>query len=90
VLDETSFYQPTPKLLESIKTVKIITAAVGECHAAAVSFDNKLYTWGVARHGRLGNVEDWDQLHIDPKDAAGRYRFLSLSLSLTLSLSLSL
>ncbi len=76
VLDDASFYQPLPKMLEHLKTVKIVHAAVGECHSAAVSFDNKLYTWGVARHGRLGDVEDWDQLHRDPLDEAGRYRAL--------------
>jgi hypothetical protein len=41
-----------------------------------VSFENKLYTWGAARHGRLGDVEDWDELHVDPLDEAGRYRAL--------------
>jgi alpha-tubulin suppressor-like RCC1 family protein len=72
--DETAFYQPVPKMIEHLKTVTIIHAAVGDCHSAAVSFENKLYTWGAARHGRLGDVEDWDTLHVDPLDEAGRYR----------------
>ena len=76
LLDVTSFYQPVPKLLESLKTIKIVHAAVGDCHSAAVSFENNLYTWGCARHGRLGDVDDWDHLLRDPNDDAGRYRAL--------------
>ena len=74
VFDETSFYQPVPKQIDSLRLVKIVHAAVGECHGAAISFDNQLYTWGVARHGRLGDVDDWDILHVDPADPAGRYK----------------
>jgi hypothetical protein len=34
--------------------------------------DGRVYTWGCARHGRLGTDDPWDDLLVDPKDPLGR------------------
>lgn len=65
-------YQSAPQLVEGLKSKKIIHASAGEMHSAAITDDGKLYTWGCARHGRLGTKDAWDHLLLDAVDTQGR------------------
>lgn len=47
-----------PNLANS--TVGIVKVAVGGMHCAAISHDNKIYTWGVNDQGALGRDTTWD------------------------------
>ncbi|CAG0917523.1 unnamed protein product [Notodromas monacha] len=44
-----------PKMIEELKSIRIIQAACGHKHSACVSEHGKLYTFGCGDHGRLGN-----------------------------------
>lgn len=41
-------------------TVGIVHVACGGMHTAALSYDNKIYTWGVNDQGALGRDTTWD------------------------------
>ena len=51
-----------PVYLPCFNQVEIVEIAVGPDHAAAVSADGKLYTWGYGSNGRLGHGEETDIL----------------------------
>uniref|UniRef100_A0A6U4L1T8 Uncharacterized protein n=1 Tax=Hemiselmis andersenii TaxID=464988 RepID=A0A6U4L1T8_HEMAN len=74
VHDKNSWYLPAPKLVEGMQSKKVEACAAGELHSAAVTADGRLYTWGCARHARLGTPDKWDDLLMDPDDPEGRYR----------------
>jgi regulator of chromosome condensation len=44
----------------SAETVGIVQVAVGGMHCAALTHDNKIYTWGVNDQGALGRDTKWD------------------------------
>lgn len=72
--DPCSWYIGEPKEVAGFHGARVVRVSAGECHSAAVTEDNKLYTWGVARHGRLGTREARSELLADPHDAEGWYR----------------
>lgn len=63
------------------KTVGVVQIAVGGMHCAALTHDNKIYTWGVNDLGALGrdttkerkeeddDSDDEDDLDLDPKES---------------------
>lgn len=69
---DLSRYLSAPALVVGLQSKKIVSASAGEMHSAAVTDDGKLYTWGCARHGRLGTKDAWDHLLLDSEDANGR------------------
>jgi regulator of chromosome condensation len=63
------------------KTVGVVQIAVGGMHCAALTHDNKIYTWGVNDLGALGrdttkerkeeddDSDDEDDMDLDPKES---------------------
>ena len=55
-------YHLTPKLVEALREVKVVSTAAGERHSAAVSHTGALYTWGSDEDGQLGHSDRGNQL----------------------------
>lgn len=51
-----------PRLNENLsaESVGVVQLAVGGMHCAALTYDNKIYTWGVNDQGALGRDTKWD------------------------------
>uniref|UniRef100_A0A7S0E4A4 RCC1-like domain-containing protein n=1 Tax=Hanusia phi TaxID=3032 RepID=A0A7S0E4A4_9CRYP len=54
-LGQFARYAMTPKEVAVLSGKKVRSVAAGDYHAAAVTADGKLYTWGYGRSGQLGN-----------------------------------
>lgn len=56
--------QPTPKAVSALKGIEIVDVSVGAYHAAAVSSEGELFTWGfggsMMRQGALGHGDSTD------------------------------
>ena len=50
-----------PRVISTLKVHKIIGAAAGEEHSAAVTDEGLLYTWGSGSFGKLGHGEPTDE-----------------------------
>ena len=55
------------KLLDA-DTVGVVQVAVGGMHCAALTYDNKIVTWGVNDQGALGRDTKWEAPLVEPKD----------------------
>lgn len=51
-----------PRLNQKLdpKSVGVVSLAAGGMHAAAVTYDNRILTWGVNDNGALGRDTSWD------------------------------
>lgn len=58
-----------PRLNPLLEHLNVVDVAVGGMHAAALTKDGELYTWGVNDHGALGRDTAWDGGVVDA-DAA--------------------
>ncbi|XP_066914062.1 uncharacterized protein [Clytia hemisphaerica] len=47
--------QKKPKIIEALNGHKIVDMSAGYCHCTAICEDGKLFTWGKAAFGSLGN-----------------------------------
>eukprot|EP00475_Leptophrys_vorax_P020711 TRINITY_DN2840_c0_g1_i3.p1 TRINITY_DN2840_c0_g1~~TRINITY_DN2840_c0_g1_i3.p1 ORF type:complete len:282 (-),score=83.25 TRINITY_DN2840_c0_g1_i3:27-872(-) len=48
-------YEKVPRLIRGLAGVKVVQIAVGEYHAAALSSDGKVFTWGYGKDGQTGS-----------------------------------
>jgi len=53
--------QALPKEVETLRFARITQVVLGHRHAAAVSAEGVLYTWGSGAHGRLGHGDLLDR-----------------------------
>jgi alpha-tubulin suppressor-like RCC1 family protein len=49
-------FEMTPRVVRSLQGVKIVSISAGEYHAAALSEDGLVYTWGLGKDGQNGNA----------------------------------
>jgi alpha-tubulin suppressor-like RCC1 family protein len=52
---------PMPRLISTLKSQKVVSAAAGEEHSAATTSEGLLYTWGSGSFGKLGHGEPTDE-----------------------------
>ena len=60
--------RPRINKLLSADTVGVVHVAVGGMHCAALTYDNKVITWGVNDQGALGRDTKWEAPLVDAKD----------------------
>jgi alpha-tubulin suppressor-like RCC1 family protein len=60
-------HQPTPKLIEGLRGVRVTAIAAGGYHSLVLSDRGALYTFGEGAHGQLGHGEHKDGRQTTPK-----------------------
>ena len=65
--DENEAFQPTPTLVEGLRSTLVTQVACAENHSLVLSREGEVWAWGRARYGRLGIV-DVSELPSDPDD----------------------
>ena len=50
-----------PRVISTLKAVKVVSAAAGEEHSACTTNEGLLYTWGSGSFGKLGHGEPTDE-----------------------------
>ena len=54
----TTGRQSEPKMVEALRSKKVIFAATGSAHTACICEDGETYTWGEGEFGRLGHGDE--------------------------------
>jgi len=73
ILDKTAFYQATPTRIALFTQEPIFQISANEYHNAAITRSGRLYTWGLARHGRLGQQFRGDKFLQDHEEPGVHY-----------------
>ena len=60
-------YQPTPRLVDLLQTIKVVQIACGDAHTVALTNEGRLYSWGGGGCGQLGHPDTSSM----PKDEDG-------------------
>ena len=55
--------QHTPKQVEALREVRVVSAAAGMYHSMVVTGSGAIYTWGVGTHGALGLGDNVQNQH---------------------------
>ena len=50
-------YQPTPRIVDLLLSIRVIQIACGDAHTVALSGDGRLYSWGGGGCGQLGHPD---------------------------------
>ena len=49
--------EPTPRLVDGLRDVRVCAISCGEAHCAALGGEGEVYTWGQAAYGKLGHED---------------------------------
>mmetsp|Transcript_7939 Transcript_7939/g.10370 ORF Transcript_7939/g.10370 Transcript_7939/m.10370 type:complete len:414 (-) Transcript_7939:2197-3438(-) len=53
-------YEMSPKLVSALSNEKVVQVAAGDYHAACVTVEGKVYTWGMGKDGQTGHNDKMD------------------------------